>query len=119
MTAKTNDEGSGSTENVRTGGYGPRRTDDGLFIFTRPNGTRIEANGAKRFRGNIRPPVPSTYRGFEDSLRAYLRKHELGLTITAETSRCQSHGENIDYSQAIEAMQLLEHEAAVPEALSG
>ena len=55
---------------------------------------------------------PSTYRGFEDSLRDYLQKHEPGLSITPETSRCQWHGESMDYSQAIEAMQFLEHKAA-------
>ena len=102
---------------VHEGGYGLSRTDDGLFIFTRPNGKRIEENGAKCFRGNTLAPVPSTYRGFEDSLQDYLRKHEPGLTITPETSRCGWRGETMDYSQAIEAMQFLEHKAAVPEPL--
>ncbi len=101
---------------VHEGGYGLSRTDDGLFIFTRPNGTRIEENG-KCFRGNISAPAPSTYRGFEDSLRDYLMKHEPGLSITPETSRCQWHGEDMDYSQAIEALQFLDHKAAVPEPL--
>jgi hypothetical protein len=103
---------------VHEGGYGLRRTDDGLFIFTRPNGTRIEENGAKCFRGNISGPVPSAYRGFEQSLLDYLRKHDPGLTITPETSRCQWHGENMDYSQAIEAMYVLEQQVAAPEPLA-
>jgi hypothetical protein len=93
---------------VHEGGYGLKRTDDGLFIFTRPNGTRVEDNGARCFRGNISRTPQSTYRGFDDSLRDYLRKYEPGLAITAETSRCQWHGESMDYSQAIEAMQVLE-----------
>jgi hypothetical protein len=59
------------------------------------------------------PPLePSTYRGFEDSLRDYVQRHHPGLAITAETSRCQWHGESMDYSQAIEAMQFLDSKAA-------
>jgi hypothetical protein len=101
---------------VHEGGYGVRRTDDGLFVFTRPDGARVEENGAKCFRGNILPPLPSaTYRGFEDSLRDYLLKHEPDLSITPETSRCQWRGEKMDYSQAIEAMQTLERVAVAPE----
>jgi hypothetical protein len=96
---------------VHEGGYGLTATDDGLFVFTRPNGRRVEENGAHCFRGNILPPVPSTYRGFEESLRDYLQKHEPGLTITPQTARCQWHGESMDFSQAIEAMQFLEQKA--------
>ena len=104
---------------VHEGGYGLTTTDDGLFIFTRPDGRRVEANGAHCFRGNILRPAPSTYRGFEDSLRDYLMKREPDLSITPETSRCQWRGESMDYSQAIEAMQFLEHKAAAPEPLPG
>jgi hypothetical protein len=96
-----------------------RRTDDGLFVFTRPNRTRIEENGAKCFRGNNSAPVQSAYRGFEHSLLNYLHKHDAKLMITPETSRCQWHGENMDYSQAIEAMYGLEQVAAAPEPLAG
>ena len=39
---------------------------------------------------------------------------EPGLSITAETARCQWHGESMDYSHAIESMQFLEREAAAP-----
>jgi hypothetical protein len=102
---------------VHEGGYGLRRTDDGLFIFTRPNGTRIEENGAKCFRGNILPPLPPSNSSFEDCLQDYLKKHEPRLAITPETSRCQWRGESMDYSQAIEAMQFLDDKAAVPEPL--
>jgi hypothetical protein len=36
-----------------------------------------------------------------------------GITITDdETGRCQWRGEDMDYSQAIEAMQFLEHRAS-------
>jgi hypothetical protein len=91
---------------VHEGGYDLKTTDDGLFIFTRPNGTRVESNGAQCFSGNIAP-----------SLREHLREHAPGLSITADTSRCQWHGETMDYSQAIEAMRFLDHKAAVPEPL--
>jgi hypothetical protein len=91
---------------VHEGGYGLRATDDGLFVFTRPDGTRVEANGAQCFRGNNVP-----------SLAEHLRIHAPGLSITAGTSRCQWHGETMDYNQAVEAMQFLEGKAAVPERL--
>jgi len=102
---------------VHEGGYGLTTTDDGLFVFTRPDGRRVEPNGAHCFRGNISPLAPSTYRGFDDSLRDYLKKHEPGLSITAETSRCRRDGESMDYSQAIESMQFLDRKAAVREPL--
>jgi hypothetical protein len=38
---------------------------------------------------------------------------EKGLAITAETGRCQWHGERMDYSTAIEGMQFLEAKAPV------
>jgi hypothetical protein len=95
---------------VHEGGYGVFRTDDGLFVFTRPDGRRVEQNGAQCFRGNKPPPVDS-YRGFEDSLGVYMLNREAGLEIDAETSRCQWRGEPMDYSQAIEGMQFLEARA--------
>ena len=98
---------------VHEGGYGMKRTDDGLFIFTRPDGRRVEPNGAQCFRGNILPPSDlATGRAFEDSLRDYLAKHEPGLSITFETSRCKWFGESMDYSQAIESMQVLERNSS-------
>ena len=103
---------------VHEGGYGlPPPTS--VFIFTRPDGRRVEPNGAQCFRGNTSPPIRSSYGGFEDSLRDYLIKHEPDLSITPETSRCQWRGESMDYSQAIESMQFLEHKAAAPEPLPG
>jgi hypothetical protein len=100
---------------VHEGGYGLRRTDDGLLIFTLPDGRRVEPNGARCFRGNILPRDDlASGRAFEDSLRDYLMKQEPGLSITADTSRCKWLGESMDYSQAIEAMQVLESKAAGP-----
>jgi hypothetical protein len=96
---------------VHESGYGVRRTDDGLFIFTKPDGKRVAENGMKCFRGNILSPLQSSYRGFEESLREYMRTQDPGLSITAETSRCQWHGESMDYNQAIESMQFLERKA--------
>ena len=96
---------------VHEGGYGLTVTDDGLFVFTRPDGRRVRENGAHCFRGNILPPVHSAYRSFDDSLRVYTLNREAGLAITAKTSRCQWHGESMDYSQAIEAMQVLEQKS--------
>ncbi len=100
---------------VHEGGYGLSKTDDGVFVFTRPDGRRVEENGANCFRGNIVPPR-SAYRGFEDSLRDYLSKHAPGLAITRETARGQWRGETMDYSMAIESMQFLDSKAQVPEA---
>jgi hypothetical protein len=96
---------------VHEGGYGITITDDGLFVFTRPDGRRVEANGAQCFRGNISQPSQA-YPGFDETLRLYLLNREAKLKITAETGRCQWHGESMDYSQAIEAMQFLEHKAS-------
>jgi hypothetical protein len=88
---------------VHEGGYGVRRTDDGLFVFTKPDGTRVPENGAKCFRGNNWTPG--------ESLRDCLKAHDPRLSITADTSRCHWGGESIDYSQAIESMQFLERKA--------
>ena len=40
---------------VHEGGYGLTVTDDGLFIFSRPDGRRVRENGVHCFRGNISP----------------------------------------------------------------
>ena len=97
---------------VHEGGYGLHVTDDGLFVFTRPDGRRVESNGSSCFRGNSLPPITSNYRGFEESLRDYLSKHGQKLSITAETASCKWGGERMDYSMAIESMQFLEQKAA-------
>jgi hypothetical protein len=85
---------------VHEGGYGLAATDDGVFVFTRPDGRRVEENGARSFRGNNSPP--------QETPRLHMLNREAGLTITKETSRCQWLGERMDYSTAIEAMQFLE-----------
>ena len=100
---------------VHEGGYGVRRTDDALFSFTRPDGSRLEDYGARRSSWNVSRPVEAPS-GFERSLQSYLREQEPGLAITTATSRCQWRGESMDYSQAIESMQFLEGKAAAPPA---
>ena len=82
-----------------------------------PTARRVEANGSQCFRGNISRPN-QTYSGFDETLRLYLLNREAKLKITAETGRCQWRGETMDYSQAIEAMQVLEHKAAVDMAVT-
>jgi hypothetical protein len=96
---------------VHEGGFGVKATDDGVFVFTRPDGRRVEENGAQCFRGNISRPKPAPYPGFEETLRLYLLNREAGVAITPETSRCQWLGERMDYSMAIEGMQFLEQKA--------
>jgi len=38
---------------VHEGAYAVAATDDGVFVFTRPDGRRVAENGAECFRGNI------------------------------------------------------------------
>jgi hypothetical protein len=96
---------------VHEGGYGVSVTDDGLFVFTRPDGRPVEANGAKCFRGNNSRPAAAGYPGCEETLRLHMLNRAAGLAITPETSRCQWLGERMDYSMAIEGMQFLEQKA--------
>jgi Domain of unknown function (DUF222)/HNH endonuclease len=96
---------------VHEGGFGLTVTDDGVFVFTRPDGRRVQEAGEKCFRGNISRTKVLPYPGFEETLRLHLLNHEAGVTITAETSRCQWRGESMDYSMAIEGMQFLEQKA--------
>jgi hypothetical protein len=88
---------------VHEGGYGVAATDDGVFVFTRPDGRGVEANGAQCFSGNIARRTPEEYLGFEQTLRLHVLNREAGLRITPQTSRCQWRGERMDYSTAIEA----------------
>ena len=89
---------------VHEGGFGLTATDDGLFVFSRPDGRRIGECGAyaQSFRGNKSPVT-------DDSLETLNREH--GLTIDARTSRCRWTGESMDYSQAIEWMQFQDEQA--------
>ena len=96
---------------VHEGGYGLRQTDDGLFVFTRPDGRRVEQNGSHCFRGNI--SGRTGFPGFEK--RCALRAEPRGEARDhAETARCQWRGETMDYSHAIESMQFLDSKAPTP-----
>jgi len=95
---------------VHEGGYGIN-VNDGLFVFTRPDGRRVEENGAQCFRGNIsRPSAP---------LALSMLNRQQGLEITHDTGRCQWLGERMDYSFAIEAMQFLDDKAATEQRAPG
>jgi hypothetical protein len=84
---------------LHEGGFGVTATDDGVFVFTRPDGSRIPECGtapkqgeAGRFRGIVAADLPP---------------------IDAKTSRCKWLGERMDYSMAIESMQFREEAARV------
>jgi uncharacterized protein DUF222/HNH endonuclease len=102
---------------VHEGGFGVRATDDGVFVFTRPDGSRIpgcappppRASRAESFRGNF---GDAGLDAFEDSLRSHLRSLDPTLEIDAQTSRCKWLGERMDYSLAIEGLQCLRDRAA-------
>jgi hypothetical protein len=64
-------------------------TDDGVFVFTRPDGRRVPENGAECFRGNISRVEREEYVGFEETLCLHMLKRETGLAITPETNRCR------------------------------
>jgi hypothetical protein len=105
---------------VHEGGYGLTRTDDGVFVFTRPDGRRITecgpafgpVPGAGSFRGNFAEPEPQadvdgdpSLGSFEQALRFHLRRLDPSLQIDAQTSRCRWLGERMDYSLAVEGLQ--------------
>jgi hypothetical protein len=115
---------------VHEGGFGVAATDDGLFVFTRPDGKRIPECGPRPpaavtandrddsdgdcFRGNIATAPPMGDAGlaaFEESLRSYIAKlnPEDDPAIDPGTARSHWYGERMCYSTAIEAMQLAEH----------
>ncbi|HUO67993.1 MAG TPA: DUF222 domain-containing protein [Gammaproteobacteria bacterium] len=86
---------------VHEGGFGVTVTDDGVFVFTRPDGTRIPESGSMR----IAPRIDETerFRGIVARLNP-----DPNVKIDANTSRCKWLGERMDYSAAIEAMQFRE-----------
>jgi len=108
---------------IHEGGFGVTATDDGLFVFTRPDGRRIpdagvsqhdsRQHGAECFRGNNSgvtrsgPPTDDSSTG----LRAHLQRLAPDLHIDASTSRSRWLGERMDYSLAIEGMQFLRDRA--------
>jgi hypothetical protein len=81
---------------VHEGGFGLRATDDGVFVFTRPDGSRVEANGALgvRFRGSVAT-------SFE--LERLFEEHtSRGVRIDPGTARCRWVGDRMDYGVAVE-----------------
>jgi len=90
---------------VHEGGFGIAVTDDGMLVFTRPDGARIPESGMRCFRGNnSQDPVEhaSNARAVDD-LESLNRA--AGIAIDARTSRCRRLGERLDYSLAIEGLQ--------------
>jgi HNH endonuclease len=83
---------------IHEGGFGLVMTDDGVPVFTRPDGRRIPERG-ESFSGN------SSVAALEAQNRAH------GLEIDANTARCRWIGESCDYNQAIEWMQFAEQRA--------
>jgi hypothetical protein len=74
---------------VHEGGFGLRVTDDGVFVFTRPDGSRVEENGGVRVR-------------LRGDIQALVAQNESrGLKIDAKTVRCKWIGERMDYSRAV------------------
>lgn len=92
---------------VHEGGFGLKRTDDGAFVFTRPNGTRIGESGAlgidigTRFRGNAPAGEPAPPDETETARTLERLNAELGLEIDANTCRTRWGGERMDYGWAI------------------
>ncbi len=110
---------------VHEGGFAVATTDDGLFVFTRPDGRRIPGYGrnpytapdAGRFSGSAsladeRAPAGTLQMtSFEDALRFHGERLNPGVPIDAQTSRCKWLGERMDYDMAIESMQFRDHRA--------
>jgi hypothetical protein len=113
---------------LHEGGFGVTVTDDGVFVFTRPDGSRIPECGTApkpapkesqggRFRGIVAAEPPQMGDAGLEVFEAALRSHferlnpDPSLKIDAKTSRCQWLGEPMDYSMAIESMQFREEAA--------
>jgi hypothetical protein len=113
---------------VHEGGFGVSATDDGLFVFTRPDGRRIPECGRnpctmseqRRFSGSAyhdrAPDGTLKMTSFEDALRFHMERLNPGIPIDAQTSRCKWLGERMDYDIAIEGMQF--RDAAVAPSVS-
>ena len=91
---------------VHEGGFGVDVLDDGAereaFVFTRPDGTRIEANGRNCFRGNNL--ANGSGAGDRRTPALFALNRAAGVPIDWRTARCGWLGERIDYSLAIEAL---------------
>jgi hypothetical protein len=122
---------------LHEGAFGVTVTDDGVFVFTRPDGARIPECGPRPalaamavstaadraarsdecFRGNMagedmaeRPAMGDAgLAQFEQSMKGSVEKFAPHVPIDAGTARCKWLGERMDYSTAIEAMQVREH----------
>ncbi len=94
---------------VHEGGFGLTGTGDGELVFTRPDGRRVEENGARR--GNVALPGHPSYASADGELHIRTLNREAGQKIDASTSRCRWLGETMDYSMAIEGMYCLEQHA--------
>ncbi len=80
---------------LHEGGFGLRVTDDGLFVFNRPDGSRIADNGC--FRGNILNERQETL-----DLPAFNAGN--GLRIDPHTIRSRWTGEAMDSSLVIDGL---------------
>ena len=80
---------------IHEGGFGVRFADDGVLVFSAPDGSRIPPRAPlrDRFRGIIFDALPA---------------------VDTETNRSQWRGETLDYSLAIEGMMFREQVAAAP-----
>ena len=82
---------------LHEGRFGVTATDDGMFVFTRPDGSRIPDCGPVQTKTES-----GRFRGIVDA--------DASL-IDAQTARCKWLGEPMDYSTAIESMQFREEAA--------
>jgi len=82
-------------------------TDDGVFVFTRPDGARIPESGCAAMICGV-----GGFRGIvaAEGFRRIVER--LNPHSDAKTSRCKWLGERMDYSASIEAMQFREINAA-------
>jgi len=111
---------------LHEGRFGVTATDDGVFVFTRPDGSRIPDCGilpnetkSRRFRGIVgadastidcaglgaSPLDDAALEAFGTAIRYHAEQLKSGLEIDETTARCKWLGERMDYSTAIESMQ--------------
>ena len=124
---------------VHEGGFGVTVTDDGLFVFTKPDGQRIPESGSahgvaptgrfrgifetQRFRGIVAAGSEIGSRGLaavEESVQFHAERlnPDPSVNIDSSTSRCKWLGERMDYSSAIESMQFREAAALAAAAVT-
>ena len=88
---------------MHEGGYGLRVTDDGLFVFSEPDGTRLAEAGRldrhlqKCFSGNISTDEPAT-------LPLFRINREHGLEIDRNTAMSRWIGDRMDYGWTTEIL---------------